>query len=70
MFNGILTFLGPNSADEFVPVDPAQLATVSAKSLMVGAYGALFALLVIYSVSLLWRERKITRSLDELEKLK
>jgi hypothetical protein len=35
---------------------------------MIVAYAAFFAVLVIYAVSLVWREKKIQRRIREVEK--
>lgn len=67
MFDAILSFMSPRGGDEFVPVEAGQLVSVNGKALMIAAYSVLLAALLIYSISLLWRERKISRELGDLK---
>lgn len=52
--------------DEFLPVDPAQLETVSGKKLMLGAYGVIFIVLAGYTAALWRREKRLEKNISHL----
>ena len=58
--------LGPN--DGFVPVDAQSLSLVNGKTLLIDAYIAIFIILLIYAASLLWREKRIQKNIEDIEK--
>ncbi len=49
--------------DEFVPVDPAELETVSGKNLMLGAYAVIFVVLSGYTAALWRREKRLEKNI-------
>jgi hypothetical protein len=68
VLSAVFIMLSPQKNDGFVPIDTGSLAAVSGKNFMIVAYAAFFAVLVIYAVSLVWREKKIQRRIREVEK--
>ncbi len=54
--------------DGFVEVDMSKLSKIDGKSLTVAAYATIFAILVIYILSLLRREKAIDRAAADLER--
>ncbi len=73
---GCLTPLVPlaESGDDFVPVDPASLETVSGSGLAIAAYSVILGLIALYALSI-WlrsaagrrRAEKLAARLDDSE---
>ena len=59
-----IAFLFGPSDDGFVPVDPQSLNTISSKTLLIAAYAAIFIILIIYSTTLLVREKALKREIE------
>ena len=55
-------------AEEFVRVSLAERESVSGKVLMISAYAFIFALLALYALSLVKRQRKVERAALELKR--
>lgn len=76
----VLVLNGPASADNntdsnlegddegFVSIDREALPTVSGEGLMMTAYGVIFFVFLAYGTSLLARERRIARRLEQIER--
>jgi CcmD family protein len=56
-----------NGDDGFVPVDSSSFAYVNGRDFMIAAYAAIFAVLAFYVITLLLREKKISKTIKELE---
>jgi len=52
---------------EFVSIDPSARETISGKSLMLGAYGVIIGLLLLYAVLLALRSSATKRAIRRLE---
>ena len=53
---------------EFVSFEPSARESISGKSLMLGAYGVILGVLLIYAFVLLLRSRSTLRKTDSLER--
>jgi len=66
----LLYFASPCAHAEdkgFVTIDPATLDTVSGKNLMITSYAVILGVLLLYTVSLLLRDRRLRHSIDTLK---
>ena len=52
--------------DGFVPLDPEKRPTVNGKYLLLSAYSVILAIFLLYTVSLVRRERKVQRAAANL----
>ncbi len=53
--------------EDYVPVDLAKRSRVNGKTFMILAYAAALGLILSYAVSLYWRQKKIYRTVSEIE---
>ncbi|MDJ0761916.1 MAG: hypothetical protein QNJ97_02915 [Myxococcota bacterium] len=55
-------------SEDYIPVNRAELQTVSGKALVIASYGTVFFILLLYATSLVRREYGLRRHVDALKK--
>lgn len=53
---------------EYVTVSLDTIPSTDGKALMIGAYGVIFGLFLLYGASLLWRERAVAKRAEMLKR--
>jgi hypothetical protein len=59
--------VGSAWADDFEPVDPAALDSVSGTRLVAVAYGVILGLVLVYALVLMLRDRAVRRAAERLQ---
>ncbi len=63
---GVTDSAQPTGEDGFVAMDPTKRPTVSGKNLLIGAYSVILAVFLLYTVSLVRRERSLQKAAADL----